>query len=252
VKASNVQELIKEARARTGGMTYGSFGNGNATHLASEMFKAATDVNLAHVPYKGSAPALADLLGGQIDMMFDVLVTGLPHVQAGKLRALAVTGPKRSALLPSVPTMQEAGIKDYEAATWFAPAGTSREVVERLSKALDRILAKPEFQKALATTLSPRAARHSTSPPISAASSRNGARPPSSLKSSRNEPKLGRPPDCDRDRPFQDMRHGRRTSAALPRFPTVSRSPARARRSRSGTRCRLTNRSCTPWPQALR
>jgi tripartite-type tricarboxylate transporter receptor subunit TctC len=135
-------------------MTYGSFGNGSAAHLAGEMFKAATGVDIVHVPYKGSAPALTDLLGGQIDMMFDVLVTGLPHVKAGKLRALAVTGARRSELLPDVPTMQEAGVKDYNAATWFgllAPAGTSAEIVNLLSKTSDRILADKDFRQALAS-----------------------------------------------------------------------------------------------------
>jgi len=152
VKATTVEELVKEAKSKP--MTYGSFGNGSAAHLAGEMFKAAVKVDVTHVPYRGSAPALTDLLGGQIDMMFDVLVTGLPHVQANKLRAIAVTSPKRSDLLPEVPTMQEAGVKDYDAATWFgllAPAGTSKEVIGILSKAVDEALAKRDVRKALAS-----------------------------------------------------------------------------------------------------
>jgi tripartite-type tricarboxylate transporter receptor subunit TctC len=154
VKATSVQELIEEAKAHKGELTYGSFGNGSAAHLAGEMFKAAAGVDIVHVPYKGSAPALTDLLGGQIDMMFDVLVTGLPHIKAGKLRALAVTGAKRSKLLPDVPTMQEAGVKDYSAATWFgllAPAGAGPEIVDLLSKASDKVIADKQFRQALAS-----------------------------------------------------------------------------------------------------
>jgi len=153
VKATTVQQLIADLRARPGSMNYGSFGTGSAAHLAGEMFKAAANIDIVHVPYKGSAPALTDLLAGQIEMMFDVLVTGLPHIQSKKLRALAVTGAKRSELLPDVPTMQEAGVKDYEAATWFgllAPAGTKKEIVDILSKAVDQALKKKDFQAALA------------------------------------------------------------------------------------------------------
>jgi tripartite-type tricarboxylate transporter receptor subunit TctC len=153
VNATTVAELIAEAKARKGAMTYGSFGTGSAAHLAGEMFKAATGTEIVHVPYKGSAPALTDLLGGQIDMMFDVLVTGLPHVQAGTLRALAVTGTKRADVLPNAPTMQEAGVKDYDAATWFgllAPAGTPQAILDVLGARTDAILASSDFREAMA------------------------------------------------------------------------------------------------------
>ncbi len=133
-------------------MTYGSFGNGSAAHLAGELFKMLAKVDIAHVPYKGSAPALTDLVGGQIDMMFDVLVTALPHVKSGRLRALAITSNSRSSLVPEIPTMQEAGVSGFDAGTWFgllAPAGTSKQIVATLSKAMDETLSQPEFRDAL-------------------------------------------------------------------------------------------------------
>jgi tripartite-type tricarboxylate transporter receptor subunit TctC len=151
--AKTVGEFLKLARTQPGKFNYASVGVGSPNHLGMELLKTMTGIDIVHVPYKGSAPALTDLLGGQIEMMFDVLVTGLPHINANKLRALAVTGPKRSALLPNVPTMQEAGVKDYEAATWFgllAPAGTSKGIVDALSAALDKALVKKDVQDALA------------------------------------------------------------------------------------------------------
>lgn len=153
VQANSVQDLIKYASANPGKMTYGSFGNGSAAHLAGEQFKMLAKVDIVHVPYKGSAPALTDLVGGQIDMMFDVLVTALPQVKGGRLRSLAITSAQRSPLVPDSPTMQEAGVKGFDAGTWFgilAPAGTPRNVIDTLSKALDATLAKPEFRDALA------------------------------------------------------------------------------------------------------
>lgn len=152
VKATSVEMLIADAKEQKGGMSYGSFGNGSISHLVAEMFKAATGAPLVHVPYKGSAPALNDLLGGHIDIMFDVLVTGLPHVQAGGLRALAVTSAERTKLLPDVPTMAEANVKGVVGETWFgllAPAGTDDAVIATLSSALDEVIAKPSFVQAL-------------------------------------------------------------------------------------------------------
>jgi tripartite-type tricarboxylate transporter receptor subunit TctC len=151
-QAGSVQELIKYAAANPGKVTYGSFGNGSAAHLAGEQFKILTKVDIVHIPYKGSAPALTDLVGGQIDMMFDVLVTALPQVKGGRLRALAITSPERSPLVSDAPTMQEAGVKGFDAGTWFgvlAPAGTPKNVIDALSKALDATLAKPEFREAI-------------------------------------------------------------------------------------------------------
>lgn len=152
VKAESVDALIAEAKKRDGGMTYGSFGNGSISHLMGERFKAATGAPLVHVPYKGSSPALNDLIGGHIDIMFDVLVTGLPQVKGGKLRALAVTSAQRSKLLPEVPTTAEANVKDFMADTWFgllAPAGTEDAVIATLSSALDEVIASPSFAEAL-------------------------------------------------------------------------------------------------------
>ncbi|MFM7571451.1 MAG: Bug family tripartite tricarboxylate transporter substrate binding protein [Betaproteobacteria bacterium] len=150
---TTVADVIREARARPNGLSYGSFGNGSAAHLAGEYFKTLAGIELVHVPYKGSAPALTDLIAGQIDMMFDVLVTALPHARSGRLRPLAITSADRSALLPDVPTMQQAGVQGFDAGTWFgllAPAGTDAAVVTRLSDALDQILEQPEIRSAIA------------------------------------------------------------------------------------------------------
>src|ERR1700761_5659741 len=152
VKADTVQQLLALARQQQGKMTYGSFGYGSAAHLAGEMFRLREHVDIVHVPFKGSAPALTALMGGQIDMMFDVLVTALPQVQAGNLRALAVTSLKRSPLAPALPTMEEVGLPNFEAGTWFGlltRAGTSPEIITKLSAALDKSLAKPDVQAAL-------------------------------------------------------------------------------------------------------
>lgn len=147
-----VSALIEKAKHSSKPLTYGSFGVGSAAHLAGELFKSLADINLLHVPYKGSAPALTDLLGGQIDMMFDVLVTSLPHVKAGKLLPLAVTSTSRSLLLPDVPTMAQAGIKGFEAGTWFgllAPAKIDDKIVQKLSQTLDIILADPKVKETI-------------------------------------------------------------------------------------------------------
>jgi tripartite-type tricarboxylate transporter receptor subunit TctC len=152
VQANSVQQLVELARQQQGKMTYGSFGYGSAAHLAGEMFRLREQLDIVHVPFKGSAPSLTALMGGQIDMMFDVLVSAFPQVQAGNLRALAVTSLKRSELAPGIPTMDEAGLPNFEAGTWFgllARAGTSAEIITKLSAALDKSLAKPEIQTAL-------------------------------------------------------------------------------------------------------
>jgi tripartite-type tricarboxylate transporter receptor subunit TctC len=150
---NTVAELIALAKSKPGKLTYASFGNGSAAHLAGEMFKSAAGIDIVHVPYKGSAPALTDLLGGQVDMMFDVVVSSLPHIEAGKLRPLGITSTTRLDLLPKVPTMAEAGVKEFEAGTWFgllAPANTDRQVIARLSAAMDDVLQQPELRKTLA------------------------------------------------------------------------------------------------------
>ena len=153
LKVTTVADLIGMAKAQPGKLTYASFGNGSAAHLAGELFKSLAGIDIVHVPYKGSGPALTDLLGGQVDMMFDVVVSSLPHIEAGKLRALGVTSDARLDMLPKVPTMAEAGVKDCDASTWFgmlAPANTDKEVIERLSAALDEVLQDPELRKTLA------------------------------------------------------------------------------------------------------
>jgi tripartite-type tricarboxylate transporter receptor subunit TctC len=152
VPAKTVRELIDLAKQQPGKMSYGSFGFGSASHLAGEMFKLRQQLDILHVPFKGSAPALTGLLGGEVDMMFDVLITALPQVQSGNLRALAITSDKRSSLAPEIPTLTEAGVTNVEASTWFgllARAGTPPAVIERLSSALDKSLAKPEFRDVL-------------------------------------------------------------------------------------------------------
>jgi tripartite-type tricarboxylate transporter receptor subunit TctC len=148
VKAGKVEELVKLARANPGRLTYASAGVGTTFHLCAEMFKDSTHTFIVHVPYRGGGPALLDTLGGQVDMSFPTLSAALPHVKAGNLRALAVTDTTRSALLPDVPTMREAGVKDFQFTQWLvllAPAGTPREVVTRLSTALRNTLQSREL-----------------------------------------------------------------------------------------------------------
>ena len=143
IKANSVAELLAQARANPGKMNYASAGIGTTFHFCAEMFKDTTGVNIVHVPYKGGGPALVDTLSGQVDMSFPTLSAALPHIRAGTLRALAVTSAKRSSLLPDVPTMQEAGVKDFEFQQWLAllaPAGTPQPVVARLNQALNAVL----------------------------------------------------------------------------------------------------------------
>lgn len=132
----SVKGLISYARSHPDKLNYGSIGPGSSTHLAAELFKADTGVSLTHVPYKGSAPAIADMLGGQIQMMFDGGPSSLPHVKSGRLKLLAVTSGKRFSYLPDVPTVAEAGVAGYDVTPWWgivAPAGTPRAIVDRLA-----------------------------------------------------------------------------------------------------------------------
>src|ERR1043166_227398 len=132
VPARNVRELIAFAKAHPGQINYASNGTGTSNHLATELFKTMAGVNLFHVPYKGSGPALIDLLGGHVSMMLDVIMTSQPHIKSGKRRGLAVTSMKRSAVLPELPTVAESGLPGYDAIVWlgfFAPAATPREIV---------------------------------------------------------------------------------------------------------------------------
>ncbi|MDH0739751.1 Bug family tripartite tricarboxylate transporter substrate binding protein [Achromobacter sp. AGC78] len=150
--ATSVADVIAKAKAQPNHYTYASAGVGTSIHLAGELFVSMTGVEMLHVPYKGSGPAVADLLGGQVDYMFDSITSAKPHIATGKLRALGVTTAKRSAALPDVPTMQEAGVAGYELMPWFAafaPAGTPPEVVAKLNEAMRVALAEPKVRATL-------------------------------------------------------------------------------------------------------
>ena len=152
VPAKSVKELVAITKASPDKYNYGSAGPGSAHHLIGEMFKLETGAQLAHIPYKGSGPAVADLLGGQISVMFDTVTSALPHIKAGKTRALAVTTAKRSSALPDVPTLAEAGVPNIDVGTWFglmAPAATPAPIVARLNKEVVAILNDPAVQKQL-------------------------------------------------------------------------------------------------------
>ena len=152
VQAKSVKELITYAKANPGKLSYGSAGNGGGTHLAGELFKDIAHVDLLHVPYKGSAPAMTDLLGGQVQLMFSDGPTALPQIKGGKVRALAVGSPKRSALAPDVPTMAEAGLAGYDAYSWsgiVVPAATPKEIVAKLNADIVKALNDPEVKKRL-------------------------------------------------------------------------------------------------------
>lgn len=148
----SVDELLKLARAKPGSLSYGTAGNGTPPHMTGELFKAYTSVNIVHIPYKGGAPAIADLIAGQIPMMFDNVPPLLPHVRAGKIQALAVTSLARIAVLPDVPTLHELGLKDFDAVGWnglLAPAGTPRDIVARLNTEVVRVLRIPDVRDQL-------------------------------------------------------------------------------------------------------
>ncbi len=153
VNASSVRELVALAKAQPGKLNYATPGAGTSLHLAAELFKLGTGTDIVHVPYKGGAQAQADVMAGQVQLMFNVLPSALPQVRAGKLRALAVTGRTRSEALPDIPTMVEAGIADYTAVTWngiLAPAGTPRPVIAKLNETLVSALRSTEMKEAFA------------------------------------------------------------------------------------------------------
>ena len=148
-----VKEMIDYAKANPGKITFGSSGNGSSIHLSGELFKHMAGVEMQHVPYRGSAPAVTDLLGGQIAVMFDNMPSAIGYVKSGKLRPLAVTTPKRSPALPDVPTIAEAGVPGYEATSWFgllAPAKTPAPVVAKLNASILKALADPEVKAKMA------------------------------------------------------------------------------------------------------
>ncbi len=154
VPVKTVKELIWFAQARPGQLNYASAGAGTNPHLCMELFMSMAGVKMVHIPYKGSAPAIIDLLGGQVATMTATMLTGLPHVRSGRLRALGVTGTKRNAAAPEVPTIAEAGVPGYEAVQWYgmlAPAGTSRDIVTRLNKEMVAILQMADVKERFAT-----------------------------------------------------------------------------------------------------
>jgi len=150
---SNLADLIKAAKARPGAMSYASSGPGTPYHMAGELFKAMAGIFVVHIPYRGSAGARTDVLGGQVEMMFDAIPTMAEHVKSGKVKAIATTGKARSAVLPDVPTMHEAGVPDYEATLWLgvmAPRGTPPAVVSKLNAEIAKITANPDVRRAWA------------------------------------------------------------------------------------------------------
>ena len=146
-------DLIKMAKAKPGAMSYASSGPGTPYHMAGELFKAMADIRVVHIPYRGSAGARTDVLGGQLEMMFDAIPTMNEHVKSGKVRALATTGKARSAVMPDVPTMSEAGVPGYEATLWLgvmAPKGTPRAIVDKLNAEIGKITGNPDVRRAWA------------------------------------------------------------------------------------------------------
>jgi len=154
VKAATVTEVIALARAQPGKLSYASGGMGTTSHLAGELFKSLAGVDIIHVPYKGNLPAITDLIGGQATMAFATMPTVVPHVKAGKLRALAVIGNSRTASLPDLPTVAESGLPGFAVSNWiglFAPAGTPMEIVERINAEVQKIMQAPEMARRLET-----------------------------------------------------------------------------------------------------
>ncbi len=153
IPAQNLKQLIALAKARPGQLHYASFGTGSSAHLAGEMLRTAAGINIVHVPYKGGPPALADVVGGHVALMFNALPAVIPQVKAGKLRAIAIAAQKRAPSAPDMPTFAEGGIPDFEAGSWYgvlAPAGTPRDVIAKLHGEIVRVLALPDVKQRLA------------------------------------------------------------------------------------------------------
>jgi tripartite-type tricarboxylate transporter receptor subunit TctC len=154
VPVNSTRELIALAKAKPGQLNFSSAGSGNSTHLAGELFKTMAHVDLVHVPYKGATPAETDLMGGQVQVMFTSILSGLPHAKAGKMKALAVTSARRSSIVPDLPTVAETGLPGYDVNPWyglFAPAGTPPAIVDRLNREVVRILQLPDVKQRFAT-----------------------------------------------------------------------------------------------------
>ena len=155
VPAKNLQELIAYIKAQDGKAQWASAGNGTPQHMTGELFRTTAKLDLIHVPYKGSAPAITDLIGGHVPMMFDTTIAIMPHIRAGKVKAIAVSGVQRSPQLPDVPTFAESGLPGVESYGWygmFAPARTPKDVVTRINEATLKFMKSPDFQKVLADT----------------------------------------------------------------------------------------------------
>lgn len=155
VPAKNLKELLAHIQSKKGEFSYASSGNGTPQHLTGELFKSVAKLDMVHVPYKGSAPAISDLLGGHIPMMFDSTIAIMPHIKSGKVKPIAISGAKRSPLLPDVPTFAEAGLPAIESYAWygfFAPAKTPKAVVAKINAEAIKVMKQPEFQKVLADT----------------------------------------------------------------------------------------------------
>jgi tripartite-type tricarboxylate transporter receptor subunit TctC len=153
VKANSLRELTALAKAQPGKLSCASSGSGSTIHMSCEMYKHMLGLQIEHIPYKGSGPAMVDLIGGQVNLMFDNIPSAITHIRAGKLRALATTGPKRSFVLPDLPTMIEAGLPGYESTAWFGlamPAGTPREIIVRMNVEGQKATKAPEFMKRMA------------------------------------------------------------------------------------------------------
>lgn len=153
VPANSVQELVEYAKSNPGKLNFASSGSGTSIHMAGELFKMLADIDVLHIPYKGSSPAVTDLLGGQVDFMFDNMPSAWPHVESGKLRALAVTTEDRSETAPDLPTMQESGFPTFDVSSWFgviAPKGTPAEVVEKLNTVIREALKDENVKSRLA------------------------------------------------------------------------------------------------------
>lgn len=150
IPVRSVKDLIALARARPGQLNYGTAGQGSTSHMAMELFKSMAKVDLVHVPYKGTGPALIDLLGGHLPLMFDVVLTTLPHMKTGKLRVLGVSSLQRTEVAPEVPTIAETGLPGFEALVWFgllSPAGTPAEIVTKLSSEVSAIVRQPKLKE---------------------------------------------------------------------------------------------------------
>jgi tripartite-type tricarboxylate transporter receptor subunit TctC len=151
LQANSIKELVRLAKAQPGKLNYASSGVGTPYHMAGELFKSMAGVYLVHIPYKGSSGARTDVIGGQVDLMFDAVTTMSEHIRAGKVKALATTGRHRSDVLPEVPTVSEAGVPNYEATIWLglmAPKGTPKPIIDRLNEAVSKIASQPDVKQA--------------------------------------------------------------------------------------------------------